>query len=398
MTMIEAERPKTLLKVIDVDTHLSEPHDLWTKRAPASARDRVPQVVMLNGKKSWVIDGDQPIGIGANPASSISKLGAKTSTGLRHRAFQIEDIHPASFDAKARVAMMDETGIWAQILYPNILGFGGQKAAKVDPALRLLCVQIYNDAVAEFQADSGGRIFPMALLPWWNIKEAVAEAERCADMGLRGVNINSDPHNHRDDNGDLLPDLGAEFWNPLWEVCVGREIPVNFHIGSSEQSMDWFGTQGWPSLKEDMRAVLGGSMLFFDNGRIMANLIASGLLDRYPALKFVSVESGIGWIPSFLEALDYQYGEINSSVTLQKRPSDYFESNFFACFWFESRNLAHSVRTVGVNNVLFETDFPHPACLYPVDEKLLSLPGLTEHERARVLSLNAAGLYRIPLK
>ena len=92
---------------------------------------------------------------------------------------------------------MDELGVWAQVVYPNVLGFGGQgPSAKVDPALRLMCLQIYNDAVAEMQAQSGGRLLPMALLPWWDVELSVAEAERCAAMGMRGVNINSDPHRH----------------------------------------------------------------------------------------------------------------------------------------------------------------------------------------------------------
>src|SRR5690606_38850536 len=141
---------------------------------------------------------------------------------------QYDDVHPGSSQIRERLAVMDEVGIYAHIVYPNILGFGGQAAAKVDPALRLACVQIYNDAMAEMQQDSGQRLFPMALLPWWDVRAAVQETERAHRLGLRGININSDPHTHRLDDGSPIPDLAGTHWDPLWEACQALEMPVNF--------------------------------------------------------------------------------------------------------------------------------------------------------------------------
>ncbi len=384
------------IKIIDTDTHLTEPHDLWVKRAPASIRDRVPQVKMLNGQRCWVIDGDKSIGHGAHPNSAVLKEGGKVRELDRFLGLQFEEVHTGSSSVKERLALMDEAGIYAQIVYPNILGFGGQASAKVDPELRLECVKIYNDAMAELQEESGQRLFPMALLPWWDVKQAVAETERCANMGLRGININSDPHTSKDEEGNYLPDLGREHWFPLWEVCTDRKMPINFHIGASETAIDWMGKQGWPGLTRDLRSGISGAMIFFNNGAVMSNLIYSGILDRYKDLKFVSVESGIGWVPFLLEALDYQLDEIAEGKSFEKRPSEYFQSNFYACFWFEKgRNMAETVRRVGVDNCLFETDFPHPTSLWPVDNLEERTADLTSEERAKVLSLNAAKLYNI---
>jgi predicted TIM-barrel fold metal-dependent hydrolase len=384
-------------KVVDVDTHLTERHDLWTSRAPASIRDRVPQVKVIDGQRSWVIDGDIVIGRNASPASTIRKSGEKIR-GMEFISTQIEDVHPASYSTLDRVAMMDACGIAAQIVYPNILGFGGQNAAKVDPELRLACMQIYNDAMAEIQSDSGHRIFPMMLLPWWDCAQSVAEIERCHTMGLRGVNINSDPHNHVGLDGEQLPNLGSEMWNPMWEACEGLDLPVNFHIGASEQVMDWFGHQAWPGTDPDISMRIGSTMIFVENGRTMINLIMSGLLDRHEKLKLVSVESGLGWIPFTLEALDAQYLEANpSSRKLRKMPSEYFASNFLSCFWFERKNLSWMIRELGVDNVMFETDFPHPTCLYPIDDVEKAMADLTEEERVKVLSGNAERVYNLPV-
>src|SRR4029077_20778427 len=126
-------------------------------------------------------------------------------------------------------------------------------------------------------------------------------------MGLRGININSDPQTFTTSDGTKLPDLSSEYWSPMWEAGEAQGMPVNFHIGASEESADWIGAQGWPGLHRDLRASLGGAMLFINNGRVMGNLILSGLLDRYTKLKFVSVESGIGWV-AVLRAADH-WGE-----------------------------------------------------------------------------------------
>jgi len=370
---------------------------MWVKRAAASIRDRVPQVKMLDGVRSWVIDGDKSIGTGAHPNSAILKEGGKVRDLDTFLALQFEDVHTGSSSIKERLEVMDEAGIYAQIVYPNILGFGGQQSAKVDPELRLATVKIYNDAMAELQEESGQRLFPMALLPWWDVKAAVEETERCIAMGLRGININSDPHMHKDEiNGGMIPDLASEHWYPLWDVCEDKDLPINFHIGASETAIDWMGQQGWPSLSQDLASGIMGAMIFFNNGKTVSNLIYSGLLDRYKKLKFVSVESGIGWVPFLKDALDYQLIEIAETKGFEKKPSEYFESNFYFCFWFEQgEHVADVVRQVGIDNALFETDFPHPTSLYPIDHLEDRLTAFTPEERAKVLSLNAAKLYNI---
>ncbi len=396
---LERSGAESAIKIIDADTHLTEPWDLWTSRAPASIRDRVPQVRDLDGKRCWVIDGDKSIGHGAHPNSAILKEGGKVRDLDTFLKLEFDDVHTGSSSIRERLQLMDEAGIHAQIVYPNILGFGGQASAKVEPALRLDCVKIYNDAMAELQEESGQRLFPMALLPWWDVKEAVKETERCAAMGLRGININSDPHYHDDEiNGGKIPDLGHEHWYPLWDVCVDRNLPVNFHIGASETAIDWMGSQGWPSLPYDLQAGIQGAMIFFNNGKVVSNLIYSGLLDRYPDLKFVSVESGLGWVPFLKQALDYQLVEIAETRSFDKKPSEYFESNFYFCFWFEhGKPIVDAVRNVGVDNALFETDFPHPTSLYPIDHLEDRLSDFTAEERAKVLSLNSARLYNIDI-
>ena len=331
------------LRIIDADTHLTEPHDLWTSRAPKALADQVPRVEQVGGLPTWMVDG---VKLGHTGGSAVvSKDGTKVR-GTEFFRWTIDDIHPGAHSAPARLKMMDEQGIWGQILYPNSVGFGGQGLLNVEDAqLRLTCAQIYNDAMAEMQDASGGRLMPMAVLPWWDIDSAVAEVERVAAIGLRGINTTTAPHNHG------LPDLGSSHRDPLWEVCTSLSMPVNFHIGAAQSDMDWFGGVSWPSLGLDQKLALGSAMLYLNNAGVLANLIYSGVLERHPSLQVVSVESGAGWIPFFMEALDYQVGEMSAAAAdaLSMEPSGYFRRQIHACFWFEQRGLGHAIDALTTN-------------------------------------------------
>uniref|UniRef100_UPI00047597F5 amidohydrolase family protein n=1 Tax=Parafrankia discariae TaxID=365528 RepID=UPI00047597F5 len=118
-------------------------------------------------------------------------------------------------------------------------------------------------------------------------------------------------------------------------------------------------------------------------------------------LKMVSVESGIGWIPFMLEAMDYELEENAPEYfhKLQKLPSEYFASNWYATFWFEKGrgDLQHLVDTVGEDNIMFETDFPHPTSLHPNPLEMVAeqVGSLRPETQRKVMGENATKLYRV---
>ncbi|MDE0319731.1 MAG: amidohydrolase family protein [Acidimicrobiaceae bacterium] len=382
------------LKIIDTDSHWSEPYDLWTSRAPAKYRDRVPRMETRGGKRRWWFDDAIPIGLPI--ASSVVDPAGEKVTGTVFFDFDNEMVHRASYDAEARVEMLDQLGLEAQIMYPNVAGFGNQNFLKSpDDALRLISVEIYNDALAEFQAASGQRVFGMALLPWWDLDAAVREIERCHANGLRGIVTCSNP----EEAG--LPDMATPHWDPVWQVCSDLAMPVNFHIGSSKGNLDYYGKAPWPSFGPERRLAVGSANLFMGNARVVGNMIYSGVPERFPDVKFVSVESGVGWLPFFLEVLDHQMHETapNELANLSMLPSDYFRRQFYGCFWFERSTVRPTLEYVGAQSLMFETDFPHPTCLYPRDDHDLAkaLEGIPRDDVERIMSLNAAELYRIDI-
>ncbi len=380
--------------IIDADTHLTEPHDLWTSRAPAAYRDRVPRVEVVDGEPTWMFDG---LTLARAGASGVVGVDGRKVPGTTFFRWHIEDVHAGAYSVPDRMAMMDEQGVWGEIIYPNSVGFGGQRFSMVaDAELRRLCVQIYNDAMAEIQEESGGRLLPMGILPFWDIDLAVAEIARMSEIGLHGINTTAAPH----DQG--LPDLGEAHWDPVWEAASDLGLPVNFHIGASESAMSWYGSVPWPSLNGETKLGLGSAMLYINNAGVIGNLIYSGVLERHPALQVVSVESGVGWIPFVLHALDYQIGEMAPGAVehLSMAPSDYFRRQIHSCFWFERRGIPEAIRTLGWEHLMFETDYPHPTCTYP-DGLAFAAEALADVDdddaRRGIMGENAARLYRITL-
>ena len=382
------------LFVFDADSHWCERPDLFTSRSPAAVRDRMPRVEDVDDQLMWVFDG-HPVGrFGAGGV--IARDGSKESADIALNQWTIDQIHEGAYDPKVRLGVMDECGIDAQIIYPSTIGLGGQDLGLVDDeALSRLAIEIYNDAQAEIQSESANRLLPLPLMPAWDVATCVSEAQRVAALGARGVNMTSDPQ-------DLgAPDLASRDWDPFWAACSDLRLPVHFHIGASVTGMTFYGQYPWASHPANTRLAIGGTLLFIGNARVVTNLILSGIFDRFPDIQMVSVESGCGWIPFILEALDYEMSENapDELSRMQKMPSEYFGSNMYATFWFENnRNkLPDLIEAVGEDRILFETDFPHPTCLYPspletVEAKMATL---TREIRAKILGENARKLYRI---
>jgi predicted TIM-barrel fold metal-dependent hydrolase len=384
------------LHIIDSDSHWSEPFDLWTKRAPKKYADAVPQVRQnADGRSDWFINGELAFPYAGT--SFVNRAGEKTRAANMDllKGIPFDEIHAASYDPTARVAMLDHLGIYAQIVYPNVLGFAAAALVQMlDRELARTIVQIYNDACAEMQEESGERLFPQALLPFWNIDDSVAEAERIKGLGLRGVTMAGNPHLGG------LPDLGQPHWAPLYDALTDLDLPINIHVGAVNHDATIDYQAAWPSLdRRGLAAVVPVQMELF-NARLIANLVLSDILLKWPKLKWVSVESGVGWIPYVLERVDYTYREDFPGDEPPNRPAalEMFRRNIYACFWFED-TVPLLVEHLGPDNVMWETDFPHPTCLYPnpVERAADLLVDVSDDTVRKVMQDNAAKLYNIQL-
>ena len=403
------------LRIIDCDSHLTEPSDLWTSRAPASLQGRVPVLKTVDGYTDWYMDDE----LWATTQGNTIEVGGKKIRGVTSLE-PFARVDPASWAVKERLELLDEMGIYAQILYPNSIGFSSNHIFAIeDPSLRASVLTIYNDFLIEVQEESTERLFPQPILPIWDMQFTLREMERLLNKGMRGFTVTDRPE------AIGLPEPPDAYFDPMWDLVNESGAVVSFHVASGSRKAERLATvmvrrgrgapqditgpsqvasRAWSSFAGGRRVAVEASQSFMSNMRILTNLCMSNLFDRFPKLKVVSAESGIGWIPFFLETLEYQFDEMiapgsDAAAFAKRRPTEYFRDHISVMFWFEQSAPQLLLEEIGINNVLIETDIPHPTCLYPGTLEHFSkvLADVSPDVRRRVLQDNAAALYRIPI-
>jgi predicted TIM-barrel fold metal-dependent hydrolase len=366
---------------ISTDDHCWEKPDTWTSRVAARFRDDCPQVRRVDDGDVWWYAGEivRPLG-----------TGCAAMRPDRDAVTEWADVPKAAYDAEARLRTMDEDGVAAEVLFPQAAGFGGGPfvSTKGDPDLRLACVRAYNDYLAEEWSDVSSRFVSQCLIPIWDVDLAVAEAERAHDLGHRALVWTAAPQSFG------FPHFNDGYWDPLWASLQERSMPVSLHIGSARTQSDVW--DGWGPMK---RLSMVSVNAITSNVQVMANLLFSGVLDRFPELRFISVESGLGWVPYLLETADHQYEAQHlwdEGMTI--RPSEYFRRQCYVNFWYEASGIAQR-DLIGVENILWEADFPHPTSTFPHSRNAIaeSLAGVPVEEQALMLHDNAVKLFRIEL-
>ena len=378
-------------RVIDIDTHITEPPDVWVDRVASKWGDKVPHIKRVGDVDLWFI-GDQTVGMpGAYSAAGHDDY----FPNFRKNYDQI----PASmYDAKARLQWMDEEKLHANVLYPNVGGFGAGGFLRLeDPELILECLRAYNDWLLEWCSADPNRLIPVAAMPFWDVSAAVNEVGRVADLGYKAILFCNQPQDHGQ------PTLRDKHWDPIWAAAQEADLSISFHVGGGDLAAQF---EDPADIGQRATFARVSAMAFLDNGRCLGDIICGGLPHRFPSLKMVSVESGIGWIPFVLEALDWQWqnnGVITEHPEYDLLPSEYFRRQIYASFWFEGKGIGPALEMFP-DNILYETDYPHPTCQAPGPASVGTRPqlyaekvmaGVPEETVAKVMHDTASELYGI---
>jgi predicted TIM-barrel fold metal-dependent hydrolase len=380
------------LKVHDVDAHVLEPPDLWTSRMSTKWGDDVPHIKRIDDRDTWYA-GDVRIG---------SAVGGQAQAGWHapypDAPYRYEDAHPAAWHSDARLAWMDENGLYSQVLYPNTIAFHTARLLTMDPQMRLEIFQAYNDFLSDFCSADPNRLIALANLPWWDLDQSVAELERCHALGHKGLNFGW----QFERTG--LPPLRSGYWDPVLKRVEEMGWPVNFHTAFNESFVE---DQGLAAKAQGMTTIdltKGSAESFLANARCISELILGGICERYPTVKFVSVESGVGYIPFLLDSLDWQWTSLSTHLDHPDKllPSEYFKRQIYATFWFDPH--VGSAAELYPDNLMFETDFPHSSGLHPMPGSLARGPRETINDNlaalpndlvSKLLQDNAAAVYSI---
>ena len=370
------------MAVIDCDSHVMEPPDLWTRYLESQYRDRAIRIVDIDGQEQLVADGQVILGAGLAGlgGAEIEPRSRIFTDGLRYR----DGCPPASFEPAAQAALMDSWGVDASVLYPTI-GILPLPATDVD--LLSAYSRAYNRWQGEFAADLRGRAIPVASLNLRDRDGAMAELERCLANGFRGVFVPPEPVDRR------RP--GDPWFDPLWQRCADAGVPLCIHV------VVRFGGAGVPFMPWHETGMVGPLFSFSTGapGQIiptLVSMIADGLFDRIPELKVVCVEAGCGWAAYLMDRLDekHQFFAGVSQPTLELRPSEYVRRNVWFVAEPEERTIGAMLDLVGEDKIVWGSDYPHIDSTTEAPRLIrASVADLSPARQEAVLGANAAALF-----
>jgi predicted TIM-barrel fold metal-dependent hydrolase len=377
--------------VISADAHLETPPSMWTVRLPAHLRDRAPRVVDLHdGGQGWAIGDGEPAPLGLNAT------GGQRYTEFVPRGLSYNDKLPGTGDPAQRLREQDKDGTEAEVLFSTVIG---TMLTRMENERELVsaCLTAYNDWLSEYCSHAPDRLFGIALMPFTGIEDAVAELRRVGHKpGIRGVHLLRFPA-----GGAALTDEDEPFWAAAEEMNVTVVAHHNFGGENSARSHPLPGLQGEKALNISgshnmaMFAWLLTTDLPMPTLPILTvlQLSLSGTLDRHPNLRFHFAETGIGWLPYWLEQMEDRYDRHRfwSKVDMPRRPAQYIRDQFTFSFQEDHAGLALR-HMIGVNNICWASDFPHSVGDWPwsVETRARQFAGVPDEERKRIQALNIA--------
>ena len=352
-------------RIISADDHMDVnvlPPDLFSSRVPATLRESVPRVIDSADGPVWSIGG-----------ATLGPSGRRSKGLITHDDLGFRPGEPAN-----RLADMDRDGVYCHVVYGPPLGL-----PVPDPVLRFECMRAYNNWAAEFNAISPNRLVVLALLPSHDPEAARVELARCAALGHRGavLSVFDAP----------IPPFEDE-WEQFWATANEIAAPISFHLGAGLHSIK-VKPGSW-------RMTAGVAVAPLQLDEVLAGMILSGLLERYPNVRIVLGEAGIGWVPYVLERLDHEhlkYRPVVTDVVLPEMPSNYFRRQVFLTYEEDHLGL-ELLPHVGASNVMWASDYPHGDSTWPNSRRCIGESGLatlSDADRKLILWDTAARLYRI---
>jgi len=377
-------------KVVSADCHIELiwlPPDLFTAAAPERLRDRMPYVDRdERGRSVWVSKGGAYFGL----VNGMGSAGREYVPGEIHRSDRMaaqglyEDGQRGVrrlTDPELRVRDQELDGVRGEVLY-GILGAANRLN---DPEAAAEVMRIYNSWLAEFCASNPDRFAGIACIPNHDVGAAVAEIERVTKRGIvRGLEIAN--------TLDMKP-LYHHHWNPLWEAVDASGLPVHIHtIGGRQPEPEGLTQLEWRAAFATF--ITGFQLKMADK---LMEAIYGGVLERYPGVRLVIGEAGIGWIPYVLEHMDLEWEDQFRDLELKMKPSEYWRRQCYATYQSDPIGI-RLIDVLGEDNVMWGSDFPHPDGVWPDSQEFIAreMAGVEPRVQRKVLWENAARLYGFP--
>jgi uncharacterized protein len=372
-------------KIVSADGHMDLfylPVDTFTSRAPARLKDRVPNVISIDGKPTWVGDGS-PMG---GHAAWMGRGQMTTHRGRRMAESGWQPSHPP--DPKLRLADLDLDGVDAEVIY----GIRFVEDSIKDPEVIAATYHAYNDFIAEFCAHDPKRFIGIGDIPACSVEAATKEIRRIGKhgLGLRGGMF---------DWFNGPQPIWHAMWEPLWASAEENEVALSFHIGVGHGTT----TCGPASVEEKLKgniprvsAATHQAVVAMQADECLVAVLLCGALERHPALKVVMAESHIGWIPYVLDRLDNKYDEGAYKDLISTPPTELFRRQMWATFQ-DDKVGALLAGEYGAESFCWASDYPHADGVFPDSQMFIrdTLGHLDDNLRRKLTFFNAARLYNL---
>ncbi len=370
--------------LFSVDDHLMEPKHTFEGRLPAKFSEQAPQVVETEeGHEVWMFEEQPYFQVG------FMCVAGRPREDHRVEPSRYEEVRPGCYDIHHRIKDMDIGGIHASVNFPSgVTGFGGTLFSEAkDQELGLACVRAWNDWLwDEWHSPYPDRIVPLGITFLSDPEKGAEEIRRNAKRGFTAVTMPEQPHELG------YPPVFDDYWEPIIRACAETETVVNLHIGSS----------GFPKMPPGAPMLELGATLF---GPMAISACAEWLWSpwptRYPELKIAMSEGGIGWVAGLIDRVNNIMSRSGYGANWpdkQNGPTDVLRRNFWFCMIDDPSTIV-TRDTIGIDNILFESDYPHGDGTWPDTQQVMLdvLGGLSDEEIRKIAHENAAKLYRHPL-
>lgn len=375
-------------KAISADSHVNEPADLWLERMDRKFRERAPRVVDdVPGRPPGsylVLEGIPPVHI--TQGFAVGKKPEELAEFFRNSTYK--DVRRGGWDPAERLKDMAIDGVEAEVIYTT-LGF--RQFWLRDGELQRACFRAYNDWLAEYCSYAPTRLAGLALISLYDVAEAIAELRRVRKAGLKGAMIWASPPEDRP--------YADPMYDPFWAEAQELAMPISLHavtgMGPESQAMRAMGREVKPVDRYVQSVALGDEVK-----RSLTVLIFSGVLERFPALKLVSAENEVSWLPFVIQRWDQSFEKSRYlyPTQLKLKPSEYFHRQVFATFIDDPLGVKNR-RQVGVDNVMWSSDYPHTQSTWPHSQEVIArdFAEVPEDEKWKIVRHNVIGLYRLEL-
>ena len=358
--------------MISADCHAQEPANLWAERIDKKYLHRLPRVETDENGVKW----------------SVSEGWARSR--LLDSALTGEDLYRNSrgYDPRERIRDLARDGVDAEIIFPNK---GLTMWATNDPEFSHAQCKVWNDWAWETYGPYSDRLAPMASISTAEVNLATAEIQRVAKLGFRGLTLPCKPIFGAHDGRH--PNYNWGLYDPMWAAIQDADLPITFHVSTGRDPR---------AARKDGGAVINYvSHSLVPTIEPVAHLCASGVLERFPRIRFGAIESGIGWVAWALEAMDEAYVKHHmwAFPKMSKKPSEFFHSNGYASFQEDPVGLDLARKYNLSDNFLWANDYPHHEGSWPHSSQAVErqMKDLNEDERAKILGLNAAKLWKFDI-